>query len=127
MVATIVCTVLVATVVVIVVDGATDVHVWRGTGYLEVQYCCAGTKPLRTLATCEYTPALHGAVGHVAVTKTTGMNAATASMFGKMCILDSEALSRQPSAIQRAGRLLRGWTMIVDVSFGMKRPRVQPE
>jgi hypothetical protein len=91
-VATVVCIVLVATVVVIVVNGATDVHVWRGTGYLDVQYCCAGTKPLRMLATCEYTPALHGAVGHVAVARTTGMNPTIVSMFGKMCILDGEAL-----------------------------------
>jgi hypothetical protein len=52
-VATVVCTVLVATVVVIVAGNATDVQVCLGTGYLEVQYCCAGTNPFRALATCE--------------------------------------------------------------------------
>lgn len=85
-VATLVCSVLADTVVVIVVVGATNVQVWRGTGYSEVQNCWAGPKPLRMFATCKYMPALHGAVGHVATAKATQASPAIVSILVKICI-----------------------------------------
>ena len=71
----------------IVVVGATDLQVWRGTRYLEVQNCWAGPKSLRMFVTCEYMPALHGAVGHVATAKATQASPAIVSILVKICIL----------------------------------------